>query len=51
MKIHQTVISISNTGYLHNDFSGKDLNSEDAIGLWQWLYVNQNLLLPIGRDR
>ena len=43
----ETVISISPIGYLHNEVSGKDLESNDAIKLWQWLYDNQNLLLPV----
>jgi len=41
----QTVISMSNIGYLHNEFTGKDLTADDAIGLWQWLYQNQDKLL------
>jgi hypothetical protein len=39
-----TVISISSTGYLHNEFAAKDLTSDDAIKLWQWLYGNQDRL-------
>ena len=45
--LNETVISISHIGYLHNEVSGKDLASSDAIILWQWLYDNQNLLLPV----
>ena len=41
----EIVISMSNTGYLHNEFSGKDLSPEDAIELWKWLYINQKHLL------
>lgn len=44
----KTVISVSDTGYLHNEFSGKDLVPSDAIELWQWLYANQNKLLRHG---
>jgi len=41
----ETVISMSNIGYLHNNFSNKDLSTDDAIRLWQWLYQNQDKLL------
>ena len=45
-----TVISISDIGYLHNEVSGKDLEGNDAINLWQWLYINQNKILPIDNN-
>ncbi len=43
----ETVISISHAGYLHNTYSGKDLDRDDAITLWNWIYENQNELLAL----
>lgn len=40
----ETVISISAIGYLHNNYSSKDLSAEDAIHIWQWLYVNPHMV-------
>jgi len=40
----ETVIAISITGYLHNCYSGKDLEAGDAIKVWQWLYANPHMI-------
>lgn len=39
-----TAISVTKQGYLHNQVSQKDLNREDAVKVWQWLFENQDKL-------
>lgn len=39
-----TPISITSFGFLHNDFSNKDLTPEKAILVWQWMFDNQDKL-------
>lgn len=41
---HVTV-SITSLGYLHNDFAKKDLETDDAKKVWQYLFENQHLLV------
>lgn len=36
------IISLSTTGYLHSSITDKDLLPEDAMDLWQWMYVNKH---------
>ena len=36
------IISVSKTGYLHNNTSQKDLSSNDAIDVLGWIFVNQD---------
>ena len=45
-----TLIRMSESEFLFNTVSNKDLNREDAIDVWQWLYVNQEKLLPIKKE-
>ena len=45
--LSETLIVISKFGYLHNTTSNNDLNRDDAIAVWRWLYVNQEKILPI----
>lgn len=40
----ETIISISDTGYLHNCYCDKDLEPESAIKVWQWLYRNSHMI-------
>lgn len=40
-----TMISMNITGYLHNEVSGNDLDGQDAIKVWQWIYQNKDRLL------
>ena len=40
-----TVISLSATGFLHNEISGKDLNSDDAKKVWSYIFENKKQLL------
>jgi len=42
-----TLLTLSALGYIHNTHSNKDLCREDAIAVWQWLYINQNKLIPL----
>lgn len=44
--LKNTVISLSSTGYLHNEVSQKDLSSEDAKEVWAWMYSNQDAIMP-----
>ncbi len=44
--LKDTVISLSHTGYLHNEVSCKDLNGEDAKIIWTWLFTNPHKILP-----
>lgn len=46
--LKETVISLSKTGYLHNEISHQDLDRSDAIMVWNWLYENQHMLLNNG---
>lgn len=43
----EVIISVSQAGYLHNQYNNKDLDRDDAIIIWNWLYENQNQLLPL----
>ena len=48
--LQDTVISLSATGYLHNEVSKKDLDGEDAKKVWGWIYSNQDAILPIIKE-
>jgi len=39
--LEHTTISISELGYLHNDYSKKDLSIEDAKEIWKFLFKSQ----------
>jgi len=45
------IISLTETGYLHNNFSNKDLDRESAIAVWEWLYKNPHRLGKINMSR
>jgi len=45
--LKDTVISLSNTGYLHNEVSKSDLSSSDAIQTWKYLYSHPEKLIPL----
>jgi len=47
--IDEVVISIS-IEYLHNDYTNKDLDPEDAKKIWKWMFLNQEKLLPIKKE-
>jgi len=42
-----TVISLSATGYLHNEISGKDLSSDDGKRVWSYIFENTDKILPV----
>lgn len=42
-----TSISVSSLGFLHNDFNNKDLDADEAILVWQWMYKNQDKLCRV----
>lgn len=42
-----TAISVNSIGYLCNEVSHKDLQSDDAIQVWKWMFVNQKLLAKV----
>jgi len=44
--LKNTVISLSSTGYLHNEVSAKDISAEDAKRVWAWMYSNQDAIMP-----
>ena len=48
--LKETVISLSSTGYLHNDVSHKDLAGEDAKKIWAYLYSHPNKLIPTHKE-
>jgi len=48
--LKDTVISLSRTGYLHNDVSQKDLTGDDAKKIWAYLYSHPNKLIPIRKE-
>ena len=48
--LKDTVISLSTTGYLHNEVSKRDLDVEDAKKVWGWVYSNQDAILPTTKE-
>jgi hypothetical protein len=42
-----TSISLNSLGFLHNDFNHKDLDSKEAILIWQWMFEHQNKLCKV----
>ena len=48
--LKDTVISLSSTGYLHNEVSKRDLDVEDAKKVWGWIYSNQDAILPTTKE-
>ena len=48
--LKDTVISLSSTGYLHNEVSKRDLDVEDAKKVWGWFYSNQDAILPTTKE-
>jgi hypothetical protein len=48
--LEDTVISLSSTGYLHNEVAQKDLDGEDAKKVWTYLYSHPNKIIPIHKE-
>ena len=42
-----TSISLTSLGFLHNDFNNKDLDSKEAILIWQWMFDHQDKLCKV----
>ncbi|MDD3465681.1 MAG: phage replisome organizer N-terminal domain-containing protein [Campylobacterales bacterium] len=40
-----TMFKITNTGFIHNVTAGKDVNSEDAQKMWDYLYSNRQKII------
>lgn len=48
--LKDTVISLSSTGYLHNEISQKDLTGDDAKKVWTYLYSHPNKIIPSHKE-
>jgi len=48
--LKETVISLSSTGYLHNEISTKDLTGEDAKKVWTYLYSHPSKIIPAHKE-